>query len=393
MSTPLQAPNNAKFTLFALGFRPFFLAAGSAAVALMSLWLLILSGYIEPAIYLPATIWHSHEMIFGFVAAVITGFLLTAVQAWTGIPGFKGWGLALLFLLWLAARLLLFFPPADSFVLVALVDLAFFPITALILARYVLRSKQWRNGIFIPILLLFFIANLMVHLQALGFSSTANIGLNLGLWLTLLMIVILGGRVLPMFTSNGLGGVEVYSWKAINIGGIVLFLLLIVSDLLQFNNLVPWLAIACAGVHGVRLYGWRPHLTWRTPLLWVLHIGYIWLIIGLLSLAAVHLFSLPRSIAIHAFAVGTIGNFIMGMMSRVSLGHTGRNLIASSLMALAYLLVNIAALIRVILPMFTQLNWMSWILASGITWVIAYSLFLVIYIPILSRARIDAKPG
>ncbi len=391
----LHKPSTAKrqLSLFALAFRPFFLAGSAAAVILMIFWLLSLTGHIGPTSYLDPVIWHSHEMIFGFAAAVIVGFLLTAVQTWTGIPSVKGNALVLLFLLWFMGRLLLAFPVEDIQLLTIFIDLLFFPVVAVILAAKVIRTKQWHNGIFLPVLTLFFIANLLVHLQALGRGSAADTGLALGLWLVLLLIIIIGGRVLPMFTSNGLGGIKVHSYKYINIGSILFFILLAASDLFQLKGITPWLAGICVIFHSIRLYGLRPHLTVKTPLLWVLHIGYAWLIIGLILFGLSDILSLPRSVAIHAFAVGTVGNFIIGMMSRVSLGHTGRPLQPAKIMTLAFGLINIATVARVFLPLFTPTQWSIFIVAAGVFWILAYSIFFLVYLPILSKPRVDGKEG
>lgn len=391
-STAQYKPGTGR-SLFALAFRPFFLAAGAAAVGLMLLWLWMLHGAVDMPTYLSASLWHAHEMIFGFLAAVIVGFLLTAVRTWTGLPGLSGWPLALLALLWLLGRLLLASAPLQLYPLVALIDLAFVPVAAVILGISVIKVKQWRNAIFLPILTLFFIANLLVHLQALGLTSTASLGLSMGLWLVLLLIIILGGRVLPMFTSNGLGGVKVSDNRLVNIGSIVSFILLAISDLLQAEALLPWLALVCVVFHGLRLLGWRCFLTWRTPLLWVLHIGYAWLIAGFILVALQEMLALPRTVPMHAFAVGTIGNFVIGMMSRVALGHTGRTLQAARIMTLAYVAVNLAAFVRVILPLLLPLDQATLILVAGLLWILGYGIFIIVYLPILGRPRVDGKPG
>ena len=382
-----------QFRLFALAFRPFFLVAGVAAIVLILPWLLILSGDIAPSLYFIPSLWHAHEMLFGFVAAVIGGFLLTAVQAWTGIPGISGVRLAALILTWCLGRIAMLMPPSIVGWAGSLLDLSFIPLIAWVLGSYVVQARQWRNAIFLPILALFFLANLAMHLQALGYANTANLGLTLGLWLTLLLIIILGGRVLPMFTSNGLGGVETHSWKPIEIGSILCFLLFVLADLFNFGNLSRCLALLCAIFHGIRLYGWRPLMTLETPLLWVLHIGYAWLVIAFLLFALGDLLLLPRSIAIHAFALGVVGNFVIGMMSRVALGHTGRALVAAKLTEIAYLLVNLAALFRVILPALSEFPWLTLMMLGGVSWSAAFLLFLVVYVPILSLARVDGKEG
>ncbi len=393
MSKAESSKSELQVRMFALAFRPFFLVAALASLILVFLWLLVLSDAIELSLYFIPSLWHAHEMIFGFIAAVISGFLLTAVQAWTGLPGIKGVKLILLVLVWFCGRLLITLPAAAHNWSTAALDLAFLPLVAIVLSTYIVRAKQWRNAVFIPILLLYFFANLLMHLQALGIANSAYAGLSLGLWLTLLLIIILGGRVVPMFTSNGLGGVEIYSWKWVNIGSILFFLLFAFADLFRHDSAARYLALICAVFHFVRLCGWRPQLTLKTPLLWVLHIGYVWLIIGFLLYAAAETMLFPRSVAIHAFALGTIGNFVIGMMSRVALGHTGRALMATKTMAIAYALVNFAALLRVIFPVFFELRRMPLMYAAGISWIASFLLFLIVFIPVLSLARLDGKEG
>jgi len=387
------ATSSGRVSFFALAFRPFFIAGAAAAVALMLPWLLFLSGHAGTGVYFSGTLWHAHEMLFGFVAAVITGFLLTAVQTWTGLPGLRGGGLAGLVVLWLTGRLLMAFPVDSPLWINTVVDLLHLPVVAGVLGASVVRVKQWRNAIFIPILLLFFIANLLTHLEALGVAHTATTGLYLGLWLVLLLIIILGGRVLPMFTSNGLGGVKVHSWKPINAGSILFFVLLAAADLFHQAALAGWLAGVCLVFHTVRLWGWKPWLTPGTPLLWVLHIGYAWLLMGFFLYALSDPLALPRTVAVHAFAVGTIGNFIIGMMARVSLGHTGRPLKVNGIMAFAFALVNVAAFVRVLLPLMVPLPWLTGIVTAGLAWVLAFALFFIVYLPILGRPRVDGRPG
>ncbi len=393
MSKPESNEPSLQVRLFALAFRPFFIVAAIASLGLILLWLAILSGELRLTMHFSHNLWHAHEMLFGFVAAVIAGFLLTAVQAWTGLPGIKGYKLIILVLVWFAGRLLITFPVLAPVWSTVLVDLAFFPLLALVLSTYVVRAKQWRNAVFIPILLLYSVANLLMHLQILGIANSAQTGLTLALWLTLLLIIILGGRVLPMFTSNGLGGVEIHSWKSVNVASILFYLLFVLADLSGFNSAAIYLAGVCAVVHFIRLCGWRSHLTLMTPLLWVLHVGYAWLVIGFVLFALSEYLSLTRSVAIHAFAVGTVGNFVIGMMSRVALGHTGRPLQATIAMAIAYGFVNLAVLFRVIAPFFFESSWLSLMVAAGLTWALSFLIFLFIYIPILSLARIDGKEG
>lgn len=382
---------------FALGFRPFFLAAGAYAVLMMALWLLVLRGSLDLGSLSPL-IWHGHEMLFGFAVAVIAGFLLTAAQNWTGIPTPKGAPLAALFLLWLAGRLGFLIPGLPPG-LVAVIDLAFLPTLALALALPILKAKQLHNYPFPIMLLALTAANALVHLEALGWtagwsSSSASLGLHLAIYVVVTMIVVMGGRVIPSFTDNKLR-TRARRWKTIEILVPAATLAALIAALIAPVSLVTaLLAALAASVHAIRLAGWYTNKFWSVPLLWILHLGYAWIALGfmLLALSAGGLDAAAGS-ALHAFTAGGIGVLTLGMMARVSLGHSGRMLEPAPLMTLAFAAVNLAALIRVAVPLFFPQAYTQGMAASGLAWMVAFGLFTAIYTPILLRPRIDGKPG
>jgi len=379
--------------LFALGFRPFFLAAGIYAVLMMALWLLVLRGSIAPGNLSPL-VWHGHEMLFGFAVAVIAGFLLTAAQNWTGIRTPSGAPLAALFLLWLVGRLGFLVPglPAG---LVALVDLAFLPVLALVLAWPIMKAKQLHNTPFPIMLLALTAANALVHLDGLGWTSgTASLGLHLAAYVVVTMIVVMGGRVIPSFTDNKLQ-TRARRWKIIEQLVPVATLGALLAALIAPDSLVTaLLAALAAAVHAIRLAGWYTNKFWSVPLLWILHLGYAWIALGfaLLALSAAGLGAAAGS-ALHAFTAGGIGVLTLGMMARVSLGHTGRMLEPVPLMTLAFVAINLAALIRVALPLVFPEAYAMGMAAAGLVWMAAFGLFAAIYAPILLRPRVDGKPG
>ena len=378
---------------FALGFRPFFLAAGVYAVLLMALWLLVLRGNLTPGGLSPF-VWHGHEMVFGFAVSVIAGFLLTAARNWTGIPTPSGMPLAMLFLLWLAGRLSFLIPGLPTG-LVAAVDLAFLPALALALALPILKARQLHNFPFPIMLLALTAANALVHAEALGGTSgTARLGLHLAVYVVVTMIVVMGGRVIPSFTDNKLN-TRARRWKTIERLVPVATLAALASALIAPTSPVTAiLAAIAAAVHAIRLAGWYTHKVWSVPLLWILHLGYAWIVFGfaLLALSAAGL-STPAVNALHAFTAGAIGALTLGMMARVSLGHTGRMLEPAPLMTRAFVLINLAALIRVVLPLFFPGVYMQIMTAAGLAWVVAFGLFVVVYAPMLLRPRVDGKPG
>jgi uncharacterized protein involved in response to NO len=378
---------------FALGFRPFFLAAGLYAVLMMGLWLLVLRGSLVPG-ELPPPVWHGHEMLFGFAVAVIAGFLLTAARNWTGIATPSGPPLAALFLLWLAGRLGFLIPglPAP---LVALLDLAFLPVLAWVLAAPIHKAKQLHNYPFPIMLLALTLANALVHGDALGWTpGTARTGLHLAAYGVVAMIMVMGGRVIPSFTDNKLGS-RARRWPllerllpAVTLGTLLAALLAPASPLTALA------AALAAAMHGARLAGWYTRKLWSVPLLWILHLGYAWIVLGfaLLALSAAGLGSAASS-ALHAFTAGAIGTLTLGMMARVSLGHSGRMLEPAPLMTWAFVAVNLAALSRVALPLVFPAAWSAGITAAGLLWMAAFGLFSALYMPILLRPRIDGKPG
>lgn len=391
--SPRESPVARGYAPFALGFRPFFLAAGVYAVLLMALWLLVLRGDLHVGELSPF-VWHGHEMVFGFAVAVIAGFLLTAAQNWTGIRMPSGRPLIWLFLLWLAGRLG-FLLPGLPVQLVAVVDLSFLPVLALVLGWPIKKAKQLHNYPFPVLLLTLAAANALVHLQALGSTAdTANLGLHLAVYVVVAMIILMGGRVIPSFTDNKLGS-RARRWKAIEwlVPAATLGALgaaLVAPDL----GVTAVLAAIAAVVHITRLVGWYTPKYWSVPLLWILHLGYGWIALGfvLLALSAAGVASTAVS-ALHAFTVGGIGVLTLGMMARVSLGHTGRLLEPAPVMTRAFIAINLAALIRVVLPLLFPGVYAQIMAAAGVAWIAAFGVFVWVYAPMLLRPRVDGKPG
>ena len=333
-----QNGSTAGFVLFALGFRPFFLLAGIFAVGLVALWAAVFVGNYNLVTYYGMIGWHSHEMIFGYTIAVISGFLLTAVRNWTEIDTPKGAPLASLSALWLIGRILPFFPNDLPAWLIALADLAFLPAVGVAVAIPLLRSGQKRNLIFLPLLAGLALANLLMHLASVGFAEEmGRAGAFLGLDLIVLLIVIMGGRVIPFFTERALPGVTPARWPLVewlSISAVIAFS--IVEVWLPYSLLAGVLAALAAAGNGVRLGGWYTKRFWSVPLLWVLHVGYAWIVVGFLVKALGAADLIASQFTIHAFTVGGIGVLTLGMMARVSLGHTGRPLKVSAAMALAF---------------------------------------------------------
>lgn len=384
------------FALFALGFRPFFLAAGIFAVITMGIWLAMLHGIIHAPAGLTPAAWHGHEMLFGFAVAVIAGFLLTATQTWTGIPMPKGGSLAVLFALWLGGRLLPYLPM--PYLAAAIVDLLFLPAVLVAVLRPVLKVKQARNYAFSAMLLGLLFANLLFHAAVLGYSTIDPLhGLTLALYLIVLMMVVMGGRVIPYFTERRIGSTakkwKIVEWLAPATAIATLLTALISQHLNAAVALLIPIAAAAAIVHAIRLAGWQAKRVLEIPLLWVLHLGYGWIVIGfaLDALAAAGLAS--PLLAMHAYATGGIGVLTLGMMSRVALGHTGRPLETAKIMPWAFVAMNLSAAIRVFGPLQLPAQTPMLHLVGGALWMSAFAAFAVVYAPMLWHSRVDGKPG
>jgi uncharacterized protein involved in response to NO len=380
----------------ALGFRPFYLCAGVLATCWIPLWLAVVHGAWSGPTYLPAVVWHGHEMIYGYVLAVMAGFLLTAVRNWTGQQTPTGGPLAALVLLWLAGRAALLLGGQLPGWLIATVDVAFLPVLAIVLWVPLWRARNRRNMAFPALLLVLAAANARVHLAALGVGvvdSARALGLALDV-ITLIMVVV-GGRVIPAFTANALPEARVRSWRALDRLAVLSVLLLLGVHLLSAPAVVTVpVALLAALANGMRMMGWGTRATWGTPILWILHAGYAWIVISLmletLSVAGI---AALRPFAVHALTVGAIGSLTLGMMTRSALGHTGRTLAATPAIVLAYACVNLAALVRSLVPIPFPHAYMSALGVSGLLWSLAFGVFTVVFWPVLTRPRIDGKPG
>ena len=382
--------------LFRLGFRPFFLLGALFSCLAMLGWLGQLNNWFAlPGIGNPIW-WHAHEMLFGFGAAIVAGFLLTAVQNWTAHPGVRSWPLALIVGLWVLPRCLLPWLGEDNLILMAL-DLAWLPLCAWFLAKPVIMTRQWRNLFFVPLLLIMTLLNGASWLWRDEWSAVEHLLITTVLLFTTL-IAVMGGRVIPFFTARGTGQEKAPPSPWLERGALASLWLILLLWLLpdSWTNslyMVP-LYIVAAGLHLGRQMRWRPGTTLAQPLLWSLHLAYLFIPLGLLALAA-QATGLPLSLSLasHLLSAGCMGTMILGMIARVSLGHSGRALHVGRRITLAFALVILSAFMRVLLPLYwPSLTMTGWNL-SGWSWIAAYGLFVWVYTPILTRPRADGRPG
>lgn len=386
--------------LLRLGFRPFFLAGTLFSVIAILLWLMLYQGAINLQPFGGGYWWHIHEMVFGFGAAIIAGFLLTAVQNWTGLPGVKGRVLASLFILWLTGRVCLLFPYSLGATLSTLIDLAFLPCIAFVLAKPILAVKQYRNLFFVPLLSVFTIANALMH-ASIYYPNYVSVQYSgyAGVMLVTLLISVMTGRVVPMFTANGTQTPKAssLSWleKLTNGSLALVTILLLLHPIIGVNSFYIGVILILAGIfQAVRWLRWRPWITLGVPLLWSLHVAIKALAFGLILLGLSYLIpEIPSNHVWHLLTIGGIGGIIIAMTSRVSLGHTGRALQAPKLMSVAFISLVLASLVRSFGPWAFPEKTMVFIDISGILWSLSFGLFVVFYAPMLLRARADGRPG
>lgn len=376
---------------FSIGFRPFFSFGALIGAALMIIWVLIYRNqFALPQANIFA--WHAHEMIFGYGLAIIAGFLLTAVRNWTGLATASGTSLIGLLLIWLSPRILsLVLEPS---LWLSLLDLAFVPLLAISLALPIVRSRNWRNLMFVPILFGFFLCNLAYHLsmhQQLDLLATTP--LIVALELIMMMITIIGSRVMPMFTRNGSNGqIKPSPRPQLPLVLLGLGLAQILSSFLSPEwRLLQTVLSACFGL-GI-LYAWadwQGKAVWQTPMLWVLHIAYAALGVSYLLKAASLWTLVPSSLWIHSAGVATVGMMTLGFIGRVSLGHSGRALHPSRLMILSYALMLLAALLRLTAAVYPSTGLWD---GAALCWALALGLFAFEFIPYLLSPRADGKPS
>lgn len=384
-------PTPGGFALWSLGFRPFYLLASSFSAVSIVLWICQYTGHL-PTAYLRAPAWHGHEMLYGYTVAVMAGFLLTAVRNWTGKPTPTGATLMALAALWVAGRVLVLTP----FAIAAAVVNAGFPVAiAVAIGIPLVQSRNRRNYFFMALLLLLGVAVLAFHLSPLKLLPwPERASLQAGLDVVLFVMAVMGGRVIPMFTNNGIPGVQAtrHPWvEKIALGSV---LALFGADVLPVPiSVIAVLALVAAGAHTVRLYLWQPWRTLGTPMVWVLHVAYAWIVIYLVLRGLAAMGMVGELFAVHALTIGAIGGMTIGMMTRTARGHTGRPLAPDGFEVACYALVALAAAIRVFGGMWLPGAYLATVVVSGTCWSAAFALYAIRYWPVLTRNRLDGKPG
>lgn len=391
--------SRARYVPFAYGFRPFFLAAGLYAVIAVGAWAWILVAGRAPFGELPPHLWHGHEMLFGFIGAAIAGFLLTAVPSWTGSRGFAGAPLVLLSALWLAGRVAFASAAVLPWPAVAAAEIAFLPLLAFLIGRSLVQERNRNFPMLVIVAVLWGIDGWFLWALAAADYLQAGLALRTGIGVLLLLVTVIGGRIVPAFTANALRArgiaAEITTRKPVEVATIGSMALAVVVDALAPGQQAAGIvALIAALAQAVRLAGWRSLRTFDDPIVWVLHAAYAWLPLGL-ALKAVHLLAGAPWAAqwLHALTIGVAAMMIMAVMTRASLGHTGRPLVVARSIAVAYALLLGAALVRVFGPALLPASYLATVETAALLWIAAFAIYVAVYAPILTRERADGKPG
>ncbi len=378
-----------EYPLFAMGFRVFFALAGLSALALIAVWNRIFNGALHLDNYFPVALWHAHEMLLGFTSAVLAGILLTALKNVSKSAVINSDQLAALSFVWIYGRVVPFYSDLLPDVLIAGIDFAFLPLLMFWLIKPILNTGSYKYFAYLLLVLLMAVGNALIHAQVLGFTVlSADLGVSLEIALIVVGLVFSAGWVLPAVMERSLSGVIYIQNPLLDVvavaSSIVAFLFLI-FDISGF--LLALTALIALVVNMVRLVTWFDRRILFVPLLWVLYLGYAWLVLGfgLLALAAYQVVAV--SVALHAFAVGGIAALSLGLMSRLAVGQVGRALKASNVMAIAFILINFAALFLVLLPAVLP-NWYGgFVVIASYSWLAAFSLFVFYYAPSLLESE------
>lgn len=398
MNIPITPKDNqsesayANNAFFELAFRPFFLLASLFSIIALIIWGGYLQGHVNVNLYGGALWWHTHEMLFAFITAIIVGFLLTAVQNWTSVRSVNGKGLMLLVGLWLLARCAFLMPDILNLWIIASLDVVFLPLSAIILAYPIIKVKLWRNLMFIPILLIMALCNAVMHYSVLfqdaSVIKTASTTMVL---LVTLVMCIMGGRVFPMFTANGTKTkrVDALPWlEKLTIISTLLVVIVYAGLISLPIEVIAALFFVSGVANGCRAFRWKFKVTLGTPLLWSLHLSYWAIALGLIMFGIAMLSPIiSHSQAIHTLTIGGMGGMILSMISRVSLGHTGRNLVVGKIMTMAFIAIVLAFIVRVFGSYILD-DYQHVIAIAILFWVIAYGSFVALYAPILSKPRV-----
>ncbi|WP_201584105.1 NnrS family protein [Psychrobacter immobilis] len=410
----IKLPSKAPYSphpILNLSFRLFFSAAAVFAIIMMVLWSFVFTGHTDiDAQVLNPLYWHGHEMIYGYALAVVAGFLLTAVKTWTGVMMPHGYSLLAIFACWLLARLgwLAFglgvtIAGSSAWLLyaAALFDLLFVGSTAFVIFRAVLQVKQYKQMGILAKLALLTLGNGLCYWGIISADmSTTRVGIYLGFYLIIGLVLTIGRRVVPFFIERGLSGagtgtITLRNSKIQDIASLAFFFAFFLADLFYPNKyLLTITALGVAVVNIIRLLGWYNRGIWQKPLLWSLYIAFLGMCLSFLLYALQPWLGYAHSIALHGLAIAGVGMMTVAMMTRVSLGHTGRSIHQPpKSVNVVYILMILVFVSRVLLPLVDMNHYLLWIMVAQSAWIACFVLFCISYLPMLARPRPDGLFG
>jgi len=370
-----------EYPLFAMGFRVFFALAGLSALALIAVWNRIFNGTLHIDNYFPVGLWHAHEMLLGFTSAVLAGILLTVLKNASKSIVINPDQLVGLSFVWIYGRVVPFYSDLLPDILIAIIDFAFLPLLAFWLIKPILNTGSFKYLGYLLLVLVMAFGNALIHAQVLGFTAlSADLAVNLEIALIVVGLVFSASWVLPSVIERSLPSVIYIQNPLLDVVAVVSSIVAFICLIFDVSGfLLALTALIALIVNAVRLATWFDRRILFVPLLWVLYFGYAWLIFGfgLLALAAYEVVTV--SLALHAFAVGGIAALGLGLMSRLAVGQVGRALKASNVMAIAFVLINIAALFLVLLPAVLPYWYGGFVLVASYSWLAAFSLFVFYY--------------
>ena len=378
--------------IFQNSFRPFFIAAGIWATLAVPFWLLSYFGILIATENFNILLWHQHEMLYGFVAAAITGFILTAIPNWTGRLPIKNKPLAILAFLWIVGRVGFLNIAIFGTAVTTLMDLPFLIVLVLVIAREIVSGKNWRNLPVIILISFFTLGNILVHLQIHEIIDSAELGIRLSTFVLSILLALIGGRIVPSFTRNWLAQNKANkfprpfgNFDKISLISLVVFVF--AQIIIPHHQATSLLALLAGLLHGIRFIRWKVWMTLTEPLIWILHVGYMWLCVALVLIGLSGLTDfVPYTSSYHALTVGAFSTMILAVMTRASLGHTGRTIKATLGTTTIFIFITIAAILRVYEPFINESGTLILSL-SGIFWTLSFALFIFIYFPILTQPR------
>lgn len=394
----INTKHGQEFSVFEIPFRPFFILAAISSLFYMTIWTLFYTFKLPLSFEnISPTMWHAHEMLFGYTMAVLAGFLLTIEKYWLGKNIDKRSILLTLVILWIAARVSIFHTLITNipYEIAAIFDCLFMIVLAIRVAYPIISARAWDKMGLIAHIAIIAVANIVFYLGLFGIISNGQyLGVYSALYLVISIILLMGRRMIPIFIRNGIGfNFDPKNWRVIDILSLVFFVLFFIYDLFFTSPItVAIISGILSIIYSFRLFGWYSNKIWSRPLLWVLFVAYSWIAVGFGLKFLSLFFNIFGFLPLHSFTYGGIGIMTIGFMSRVIMGHTGRNVFdPPKILFWIFSILFAGAIARVFFPLIDINRYQIWIGASQLLWILSFLIFAVVYLPMLLNPRIDSK--